>query len=135
MQNGDLGTWEQASLIVVLEGVLCSPSWKGRLRSRLVDPEQWGWSVTSLRSIGRYTYGNVPVEVVTFLGEEVADHAAAWLARYDIPVAGVEAMDFVAFARSLAWRHNTVQGVVDSDVERLARFGQKGFQTVQGGEF
>ena len=135
MQGGDLGTWEQPSLIVVLEGVLCSPSWKGRLTHRLVEPEQWGWSVTSLRAIHRYTYGSVPVEVVTFLGTEVADHAAAWMSRYDIEVAGVEAMDLDHFARSLAWRHNQVDRVIDSEADRLARFGQKGYQTVHGGEF
>ena len=135
MQGGDLATWDQPHTIVVLEGVLCSPSWKGRVRSRLTDPETWGWSLVALRSLQRYTLGNVPIDVITFTDQEVADYAAAWLSKYDIVVSSVEHVEIDPFCRSVAWRLNQVQSIVDSDPDRLARYGQKGYQTVHGGEF
>lgn len=122
-------------MVVVLEGVLCSPSWKGRVRPRLTDPETWGWSVVALRALQRYSLGSVPVDVVTFMGQEVADHAAGWLLRYDITVSSTEHVEIGPFTRSIAWRMNDVMGIADSDPDRLARYGQKGFQTVHGGEF
>ena len=135
MQNGDLGTWEQAHMVVVLEGVLCSPSRKGLVRPRLTNPEDWGWSVVGLRSLQRYSFASVPIDVITFLGQEVADHAAAFLSRYDLVVSSVEAVEVDAFTRSLAWRHNDVQRVIDTDTNRLDRYGQKGYQVQTGGEF
>jgi hypothetical protein len=135
MEGGDLGAWEGQALVVVLEGVLCTPSWEGRLRRHLIDSEQWGWQIVGVRTIQRYAFNSVPVEVVTFLSPEVADHAAAWFNRYDVEVASVEPVEFNAFARSLAWRIGRVMKVVDSVPDRLARYGQLGFQAQLGGEF
>jgi hypothetical protein len=135
MEAGDLGLAEGRSLVVVLEGVLCEPTWEGRVRRHLTDVETWGWSIVGVQTLNRYAFNSVPVEVVTFLGSQVADHAAVWLQRYDVAVASTEAVDQSTFFRSLAWRHGRLMGVVDSDPDRLARYGMLGYRTTLGGEF
>jgi len=135
MEHGDLGTWEASSVSVVLEGVLCTPRVEGRLRRHLSDSDQWEWSMTSIMCVQRYAHQSTPVDVITFLGEEVAASAAEWFQRYDVDVQSTEAVDIDPYVRSLAWRHNKISAIVDSDPDRLARFGFRGYQTVLGGVF
>ena len=135
MERGDLGTWEASSITVVLEGVLCRPQVEGRLRRRLINSDQWEWSMTAIQCVQRYAHQSTPVDVVTFAGTEIADAAAAWFERYDVEVSSTEAVDIDPYVRSLAWRHNKISAIVDSDPDRLARFGFRGYQTTWGGAF
>jgi hypothetical protein len=135
MEHGDLGTWEASSITVVLEGVLCRPQVEGRLRRHLTSPDQGEWSMTSVQCVQRYAFQSTPVDVVTFAGPEVADAAAGWFERYDVDVQSTEAVDIDPYVRSLSWRHNKISAVVDSDPDRLARFGFRGYQTTWGGVF
>jgi len=135
MEKGDLGLWESSSIVVVLEGVLCRPQVEGRLRRRLAEPDTWEWSMTGIGTLQRYAQQSTPVDIITFLGEAVADGAAAWFERYDVEVSSTEAVDIDPFVHSLGWRHARIQAVVDSDPDRLARFGMRGYQTTWGGPF
>ncbi len=135
MERGDLGTWEASSISVVLEGVLCRPQVEGRLRRRLTNSDQWEWSMSAIQCVQRYAYQSTPINVVTFLDPEVADAAADWFERYDVDVSSTEAVDIERFVTSLAWRHNKISAIVDSDPDRLARFGFRGYRTVWGGAF
>jgi hypothetical protein len=135
MERGDLGTWEASSITVVLEGVLCRPQVEGRLRRRLINSDQWEWGMTAIACVQRYAHQSTPVDVVTFQGEEVAAAAAEWFQRYDVDVQSTEAVDIDPYVRSLAWRHNKISAIVDSDPDRLARFGFRGYRTVWGGAF
>ncbi len=135
MEKGDLGTWEASSITVVLEGVLCRPQVEGRLRRRLINSDQWEWGMTAISCVQRYAHQSTPVDVVTFQGEEVAAAAAEWFQRYDVDVQSTEAVDIDPYVRSLAWRHNKISAIVDSDPDRLARFGFRGYRTTFGGAF
>jgi hypothetical protein len=136
MEDGDLGTWEASSITVVLEGVLCRPRVEGRLlRRHLSDNDQWEWQMTAISCVQRYAQQSTPIDVITFQGEEVAAAAAEWFQRYDVDVQSTEAVEIDPYCRSLAWRHNKIQAVVDSDPDRLARFGWRGYATVFGGTF
>jgi hypothetical protein len=77
---------------------------------------------------------SLPIEVVTFLSQEVADYAADWLDKYAVSISGLAYYEFDLFCESLTWRPN-VHSVVDTDLERLHRYGQRGYQTSWNGEF
>ena len=122
-------------MVVVLEGVLATPKFKGRRRKRLLPAEEWDWEMTPIKKLIDYvTRGNVAVEVVTFISQEVCDEAAEFMNKYDIPAASVEFASFDMFARSLVWRPE-VEYVVDTDPMRINRYGQKGLAAVRGSEF
>lgn len=135
MERGDLGTWEASSIVVVLEGVLCHPLSEGRLRRHLVPADQWEWSMTGLQCVQRYAQQSTPVDLVTFAGQDVADLAADWLDRYDVERSSTEAVDMDPFVHSLSWRHSRISAIVDSDPNRLALFGWRGYRTIFGGAF
>lgn len=136
MEGGDLAGWHTQRIIVVLEGVLARPvSERKLLRSRLTDPERWEWSTLAIKYlVDKVQRLNQAVEVVTFMGQEVADMAAAYLLDYEIPAADVAAADLDTFCLSLTWRPE-ISTVVDSDYDRIARYGQRGYLTTFGGSF
>lgn len=140
MQDGDLATWEQPRILVVLEDTLAHVT--GEMKRKGIrkswspnDPESWDWGLVTLKTIQRYAFNSVPVEVITFVSEEVAGLAARWLNYYDVEVADVQCYELGHFQRSLAWRRNGVQRVVDADPERILRYGQLGYQITWNGEF
>jgi hypothetical protein len=138
VQDGDLGTWDKPRIILILEDVCARPLWRKegiRRKEVLADPDEWEWAITTIKAIMRWSWNSVPVEVVTFAGREVADEAANWFNRYDVEVASVEAFDFKRFCRSLTWRRNNIQEIIDTDPERLLRYGQLGRQILWDGEF
>jgi hypothetical protein len=135
MEHGDLGMWDASSIHVVAEGVLCRPQVEGRLRRHLADADQWEWSMSAVQCVQRYALQSTPIDLVTFQGEKVADAVAGWMERYDVDVSSTEAVDIDPYVRSLAWRHNKISAIVDSDPERLARFGFRAYRTTWGGIF
>lgn len=142
MENGDLGTWVKPRILLVLEDTCCHISGHAIRPSRLSrktwtpdGPEEWEWAIKTIKTIQRYAFNNVPVEVITFISQEVADLAAYWFNKYDIEVASVEFFQRDHFNRSLTWRRNNIQRVIDTDPERLARYGQLGHQVLFDSEF
>jgi len=142
MEDGDLGTWDQPRILLVLEDCLAHITGTYKRPSRgirkLWTPypgEYWEWAITTLKTIQRYSYNSVPVEVITFTTDEVAEVAAKWFNDYDVEVAGTAWFDLHQFQKSLVWRRNGIQRVIDTDPERLLRYGQLGQQIVFNGEF
>lgn len=134
MQNGDIATWTSTRIIVVLEGMLASPK-VSRVRKKLSPPDEWEWENLTLKKIVDYVVRlNVSIEIVTFISQDVADAAADFLTKYDVPVSSVDYADFDWFCRSLTWRPE-VEHVVDSDPDRYVRYGQKGLAAQRGAEF
>lgn len=140
MQDGDLGTWDQPRIMLVLEDTLAHVT--GRYERRGIrkqwvpnDPHSWEWGIITVKTIQRYSYNSVPIEVITFVSQEVADLAAVWFDSYDVEVASVQYYDLTHFQRSLAWRRNGIQRVIDTDPERLLHYGQLGHQVLFNSEF
>lgn len=150
MERGDLSSWDDTRSVIVLEGVLAQVPpgsvtiVQGQPRRRrfrrhedepVVDAHQWLWSTHSLKFLNdqarRY---NAVFDVVTFTSPACADAAADYLNQYEIRVANCEYSEFDIFCNSLSWRPN-VQRVIDSDRNRLSRYGIKAYQTMPGGEF
>jgi hypothetical protein len=99
------------------------------------DPDGWEWGITMVKTIQRYAFNSVPVEVVTYVSQEVADLAAVWFDKYGIDVAATEYYDLGNFQRSLVWRRNGIQRIIDTDAERLLHYGQLGHQVIFDSEF
>ncbi len=133
LQGNDLSTYQEQKIIVVLEGVLTNVT-TTRIRGKINNPDMWVWNIMGIKSIVAKHRGNVTVDVVTFMGQEVADMAAEWFLFYDVPAGSMEAVDFDHFCSSLVWR-NDVHTVVDSDPDRLMKYGQKGYATPVGNTF
>lgn len=144
MEGGDLGTWVDHSQIVVLEAVLAQipppetvkSGILGRTKETVWAPaDQWGWSRLAMKVINDKAYRlSLPIAVVTFLSPEVADSAAEWLDKYAVSVSETSYMDFDLFCESLTWRPN-IHSVIDTDPERLQRYGIRAYQAAWGQEF
>lgn len=101
----------------------------------MLPVEDWHWHTLAVKSVvDNATRLNIAVEVVTFMGDEVADQAADFMAKYDMPVASVESAKFDWFCQSLQWRPD-VSYVVDTEPERIQRYGQHGYVATRGGSF
>lgn len=139
MQDGDLATWTEHRLIIVLEGVLANipqGTVTGLLRKHVepAPPETWGWSKLAMKQINMKVQQNQSVDVVTFISQQVADEAAEWFSKYNVGVSEVYYADFDFFCESLSWAVG-LERVIDSDMDRLNRFGQLGYRVEQGGYF
>lgn len=144
MERGDIATWIDNRIIVVLEGILAQippPTvHKSGLFNRTSEVEwasadRWVWSKHAIKVINDRAYRmNVPIDVVTFVDPEVGDLAADWLDKYEVRVSSCEYSDFDMFCESLSWRPN-VHHVVDSEPDRLDRYGIRAFETPWGGNF
>lgn len=143
MEDGDLGTWNERRLIVVLEGCLAkipevtSTSKRFGRKTHVESPpvETWGWSKMVIKQINQKAQQfSQPIDIVTFTSQEVADMAADWLYKYNVQVVEVEFMDFDMFCESLAWSRN-IERIIDSEEERINRYGQLGYQAQFGGYF
>lgn len=144
MENGDLAAWIDSRIVIVLEGTLAQIPPPEIQRSGLLGRnkeyiwptcDQWGWSRRALKIINDKAYRmNIPVDVVTFLSPEIADMAADWLDKYEVRVSSCEYSDFDLFCDSLSWRPS-VHHVIDSDPERLNRYGVRAYETLWGGTF
>lgn len=140
MQDGDLGTWEQPRILLVLDDCLAVVKYekerKGLRRKDVPqDPDSWTWAITTVKTIMRYAYNSVPIEVITFTSQDVADLAAAWFDRYGIEVSETRYYRFDHFTRSLMWQRGNVQEIIDTDQERVLSFGQLGRVILFDGEF
>ena len=143
MERGDLATWVDNRIVIVLEGVLAQipppvvqKSILGKKKSEeWVDADGWGWSKRAIKVINDKAYRfNTSIDIVTFLSQEVADSAADWLDKYEVRIASCDYSDFDMFCESLSWRPN-VHHVVDSVPDRLDRYGIRAYETQWGGFF
>lgn len=136
MEKGDLGTYEEHALVVVLEGVLASPQWQSSMlrKPKLLPAMSWPWARTSLKQMVAYGRQNTSVDVVTFLDRAVADEAAEYFMTFDIPFASCAFNDYELFCESLTWRPS-ISRVIDSSPNRLAKYGARAYETQWGSVF
>jgi hypothetical protein len=141
MQGNDLGLWNTHRVVVILEGVLVDlpePAYKGRIKKvllPLLPAEDWAWQKTAVKHLNNTARMNMlPVDVVTFTSNEVAELAGDWFNNYSVEVASVEYKNFDQYCESLQWSAE-IDRVIDSDPLRLSKYGQRGYQTMLGGAF
>ena len=137
MEKGDLSSWAVPRMVAVLEGVLADVEWqteKGRFSREKRIGLQVGWldlPLKNLVSIKR-RHPDAAVDVVTFMGDEVAEFAAEFFNRYGIDDFNeVYAAEFKEWCWALSFRPEIVQ-VFDSDMERLHQYGQRGYAVQKG---
>lgn len=144
MEKGDIASWIDNRIVVVLEGIIAQVPPPEVRRSGILgrtkelewaSADHWGWSKQAIKVINDKAYRlSVPIDVVTFLSPEVGDMAADWLDKYEVRVASCEYSDFDMFCESLSWRPN-VNHVIDSVPDRLNRYGIRAYETQFGGLF
>lgn len=144
MEKGDLATWVDTRIVVVLEGIIAQipppKVHRGGILNRVKELEwpsadDWGWNKQAIKIINDKAYRlNLSVDVVTFTSPEIGDMAADWLDKYEVRVASCEYSNFDMFCESLSWRPN-VHHVVDSVPDRLDRYGIRAYETQFGGLF
>ncbi len=133
MKNGDLDTYAETSVVVVLEGVLADLTYSGRVRKKLRPAEQWNWHQLALRRMVQWHRNNIVVDVVTFVSDFAADEAGEFLVDYGYDFGAIEFRQFDLFCDALIVRRPTA--VYDSDPLRLNRYGQFGVGTTKGQDF
>jgi len=101
----------------------------------VADPDEWEWAINTVKTIMRYAYNSVPVEVITFLSQDVADEASIWFLRYDVEVASCEYYRYDHFCRGLTFRRRNIQEIIDTDQERVLHYGQLGRVILWDSEF
>lgn len=141
MQGGDIASWGEQRSVVILDGLLCVPTYVQKKRRGpripvevLDEPENWHWSELAIKSLQDKIYRlNAFIDVVTFISPEVAEKAAEYFQRYDISHSSVEYYDYSQFCTSLAWRSD-IHSIYEANATRIQRYGQRGI-AVQGGRF
>ena len=133
MKGNDLDTFAEQNVIVILEGVLATFTYSGRVRKKLRPAAEWEWQQIALRRMAQWHQNNVAVDIVTFESPEAADSAAEFLVQYHYDFGLIEHADFDLFCQSLyVWKPTMV---VDTDPGRLNRYGQFGVGAVKGADF
>lgn len=144
MLKGDLATWVDHRICVVLEGILAqvpepTVTQRGVLRKTRIQewahPDTWTWSVHSIKVLNdKARRHSLPIDVVTFIDPEVADQAGEWMMKYDVLFSTCTYYDFKWFCESVIWRPD-LHLIVDSEPDRLQHYGAKGYQSAWGGNF
>lgn len=135
MEGGDLGLVSNRKIYVVLEGVVCQPTFKGKLVRRVRPADQWEWSTLALKRLNTYHYQNIHVDLITFMAPEVAEMAGEYLTTLGVEYRTCSFRPFDMFCESLGWLINNVDRVVDSSPSRINMYGQLGYMATVDGEF
>ena len=133
MKDGDLDTFSEQSVVVILEGVLTDFAYSGRIRKKLLPADQWEWQQLPLRRMAQWHRANVTVDIVTFESQFAADEAAEFLNRYRYDFGIIDYANFELFCDSLIVRRPSA--VFDTDPGRLNRYGQFGVGATKGADF
>jgi hypothetical protein len=139
MQHGDLATYTRHRLVMVLEGVFATISPRietHRWRSDKVTGWDIEWHEIPLKRLAYFsrTYPDMALEIITFLGQDVADLAAEFLLASNIPYHEISYQEFRDFVSTLPYQIGISQ-IIDSSPERLDRYGQLGRAMMTGGDF
>ena len=140
VERGDLSSWAIPRLVAVIEGVLVDVeevTEKGRFGRTKVTGTNWTWLDVPLKALVQMKrrFPDTAIDLVTFLGDDSAERAASFLNKYGLDDFNeVYAAQFDEWCWSLQFRPEIVQ-VYDSDMERLQRFGQRGYAVVKVAAF
>lgn len=136
MQQGDLQLWAQPRLVVVLEGVLADvhTTTHGRLRKSTV--RSYHWLPTPIKRVTylKTQWPDTSIEVITFLGQDVADEAGEFFESAHFPASAVSYRPFDQWVQEILWQPD-IQTIYDSDIDRIMRYGQRGFIVQRGADF
>jgi hypothetical protein len=136
VEQGDLATWTQPRIVLILEGVLAHvrADISGRFRRKIVLSYQWlPTPIKRLRYL-KDNYPDVSIEVVTFVNQEAADYAAEFFDTAGIPVSSVTYRPFNRWVEEIKWQPD-IQTIYDSDVPRSMCYGQRGYVVQKGEDF
>ena len=140
MEQGDLATWTQPRLVIVLEGVLAHiradvsggfPHFRGK---KVVL--SYHWLPTPIKRV-RYLkdrYPDTRIDIITFVSQEAADEAASFFDTAEIPVSSVTYRPFDRWVDEIKWQPD-IQTIYDSDVGRVTLYGQRGYIVRKGEDF
>jgi hypothetical protein len=140
MEHGDLAVSVRPHYIVVLEGVLVTvEKVEDEKRHRWSHPHfttHWHWLDTPLRRLAtnKRRFPDFGAEIVTFISEEAADQAAAFLDAMPLPYDSLQYVSLDQFCSLLPYREG-LQVVYDSDPQRLDRYGQLGREVIRGEDY
>lgn len=136
MQFGDLAAYDKERLYIVLEGVLANihttehkHGWKRAVH--VINHVHWYEVPLKRLIVTKERYPHYELIVVTFLGNEIAEQAAAYLTAIGAPFDEMLSQDLDTFTSILPYQPK-VRAVYDSDVERLAQYGQAGIAVIAG---
>lgn len=148
MERGDIGDARMSRVprvVLIWEGVCAAPpekdvqTMKDRFDRWTNKEVNWARIVRSwqifeqpLQRIEAMAYRGIPVDIVTFLGEDYCDALRDRLDLMHVEPARVDWYeDAAAFARDLR-TSRAIEYVVDSDPERLKLYGKRGMATTLG---
>ena len=135
MEHGDLTVVNRPTIVVVLEGVLAAvtPITTGRLAWKTTT-HTIDWLNVPLKRLATMTRAfDVDVDVITFTTQEVADEAAEFFNDIGLHISTVGYQAFDRWTQTLPFQ--VVQQVIDSDPDRLDRYGQLGRSVTMGMDF
>jgi hypothetical protein len=140
MQHGDLETSSRRRIVVVLEGVLATIT-------PIVQPHRWPrhdevtgyhflWHDIPLKRLAtmKRNHPQTAIDVITFVSDDVIDQAAQFFLDIHLPVDSVAFERLDQYADVLRYQADIVM-VIDSDDERLDKYGQLGKSVLIGGDF
>lgn len=140
MENGDLGITAVPRMVIILEGVLASveitTTVVGKLRRKESKTVAINWMETPLKRVAdiKRRFPDTAVDVVTFLGEEVAHQADLFFNAIGLHVNTVQTVNFRDWCWALRFQPDIVT-IYDSDPERLHLYGQRGVSVMMGSDF
>jgi len=136
MEQGDLTAWVQPRLVLVLEGVLADVTETTTGRFRKVRTRSFNWLPTPIKRVAylKHRWPNTVIEVVTFLDQQAADEAADFFDTANIPISQVSYHPLDRWVREILWQSD-LQTIYDSDIDRIMRYGQRGFVVQKGKDF
>jgi hypothetical protein len=139
MERGDLSAWAVQRMVIVLEGVLVDfdeQVAKGRFGRTKTVARNMVWLDLPLKQAAniKRRYPDIALDIVTFLGEDVAELAAGFFDRNGIDFNEVYAADFDEWCWALSFKPE-ITTIYDSEMERLMRYGQKGVAVTKGRPF
>jgi len=138
VQHGDLAVSDREKLFLVLEGVLANVhiAHHPRRFRRSYDVNHVHWYEIPLKRmiVTKERYPQYELNVITFLGDELAEQAAAYLDIAGAPYDEIKAWEFDTFCTVLPVLRR-VRAVYDSDPERLDHYGQAGVAVVAGNDW
>jgi hypothetical protein len=138
MEQGDLAVSTRQRAVFVLEGVLAQVT--PTLGRGIIRQKVTGWSyhwldVPLKRCVtNKHRHPQYGLDVVTFLGQQVADEAAQFFTSIDFPYDSIEYRDFTKYVQALPYQPDIVV-IYDSDMDRIQRYGQLGRIVVKGEDF
>lgn len=139
MERGDLAVSSRQRYVVVLEGVLAQITditEERRFRGDRVTGHNILWFDLPMRRLAtmRRQFPDVGADVITFVDEQVAEDAAAYLDAASVPVDSCTYQPFERWVSLLPYQEG-LQAVFDSNNQRLDQYGQIGRQVVIGADF